>query len=403
MRKLIKLIAGLTLSGIAGCIVLAEGVAVVSSDAVVNARVAVVRAPIDGQLALQPRAIGERVRRGETLGALTDSRADEARLLDLERVASALDTDIGRIQAQIASTSATKSVLRDRTEAYRDGRLRQLKARIDEQQALLASAKAQSVESTAALKRAEELRVNGVQSVAMLDKAQAAHEVNSLNIRAATARLDVLRTELEAASNGTFLGDSYNDTPYSSQRAQELDLRLTELSADLQERTLRLAKTREQIATERQRVAKLRDAFLASPVDGLVWEAPLGNDEYARKGQDLLRLLDCSTVIVTASVSEGDYNRLKVGDPAQFRLSGTNRVFVGQVLRLAGSGAATVYNNLAIAPGPDHLKRFDVALAVPDLLKDPEAGCSVGRTGKVVFSGTPRDLLRSLGSWLGLS
>ena len=91
-----------------------------------------------------------------------------------------------------------------------------------------------------------------------------------------------------------------------------------------------------------------------------------------------------------------------MGDPAQFRLSGTNRVFGGHVLRLAGSGAATVYNNLAIAPGPEHLKRFDVALAIPDLLKDTEAGCAVGRTGKVVFSGTPRDLMRTVGSWLGL-
>ncbi len=402
MRKLFKLATGLALTGVAGYIVLAEGVAVVSADAVVNARVAVVRAPIDGQLSLQPRVIGERVQRGQTLGSLTDVRADDARLFDLERVAGALDTDIERIQAQIANATTSAAALRDRTEAYRDGRIRQLKARIDEQQALLASARAQSIESTAALKRAEELRNNGVQSVAMLDKAQAAHEVNSLNIRAATARLDVLRTELEAASNGTFLGDSYNDTPYSSQRAQELELRLGELSAELQERTRRLTKIREQIALERQRVAKLRDAFLTSPVDGLVWEAPLGNDEYARKGQDLLRLLDCSTVIVTASVTESDYNRLKVGDPAQFRLSGTNRVFGGHVLRLAGSGAATVYNNLAIAPGPEHLKRFDVALAIPDLLKDTEAGCAVGRTGKVVFSGTPRDLMRTVGSWLGL-
>lgn len=403
MRKLVKLFAGLILSGLAGSVILSEGMAVVSSDAVVNARVAVVRAPIDGLLTLQPRAIGERVQNGQALGALTDARADEARLLDLDRAASALETDIGRLQAQIGSITTNKDALRIRAEAYREGRIRQLRSRIDEQQALLASAKAQTVESNAALQRTGELQSRGVQSVAVLDKAQTVHEVNALNIRAASARMESLRTELEAATNGMFLGDSYNDTPYSSQRAQELDLRLSEFASDLQERTLRLSKTREQIAIERQRVSKLRDAFLISPVDGLVWEASLGNSEYARKGQDLLRLLDCSTVIVTASVSESDYNRLKVGDPAHFRLSGTNRTFDGQILRLAGSGAATVYNNLAIAPGPDHLKRFDVALVVPDLLKDAEAACSVGRTGKVVFSGTPREMLRSLGSWLGLS
>ena len=62
MRKLFKLATGLALTGVAGYIVLAEGVAVV-------------RAPIDGQLSLQPRVIGERVQRGQTLNSLTDVRA----------------------------------------------------------------------------------------------------------------------------------------------------------------------------------------------------------------------------------------------------------------------------------------------------------------------------------------
>ena len=78
MRKLFKLAAGLALTGVAGYIVLAEGVAVVSADAVVNARVAVMRAPIDGQLSLQPRVIGERVQRGQTLGSLTAGSSSRA-------------------------------------------------------------------------------------------------------------------------------------------------------------------------------------------------------------------------------------------------------------------------------------------------------------------------------------
>ena len=233
MRKLFKLVSGLALSGFAGYVVITEGVAVVSSDAVVNARVAVVRAPIDGQLTLQPRAIGERIRAGQPLGGLTDERADEARLLDLEHAAGTLETDIGRLQAQVLSVTASRDSLEDRTVAYRDARLRQLRSRIEEQEALLASAKAQFGESDGELKRAEELRARGVQSIAILDRAQAAHQVNTHNIRVAGARLDALRTELDAAANGMFLGDSYNDTPYSSQRGQELSLRLTELGAEL--------------------------------------------------------------------------------------------------------------------------------------------------------------------------
>jgi multidrug resistance efflux pump len=403
MRKASKLTAGLTLICLACYIILVESVTVVSSDAVINSRVAVVRAPINGVLTLEPRTIGQRVRNGEPLGNLSNPRADDTHLLGLERAASELETDITRLRAQIASLEESRSGLRERAEAYREGRIRQLELRIEEQAALLASAKAQSAESSAALRRAEALQFRGVQSVAMLDNVRTAHEVNALNIRAAAVRLDSLHTELEAATKGVFLGDSYNDTPYSSQRLQELEVRLAELGTVLEERAQRLTKTREQVAAERQRLALIRDALLLSPVDGLVWETPSGNGEYARWGQDLLRLLDCTTVIVTASVGESDYNRLKVGDPAQFRLSGTSRVFDAQVLRLAGAGAAGVYGNLAIMPGAEHLARYDVALAVPDLAKDPELGCAVGRTGKVVFSGTPGALLRIPGSWLGLS
>jgi hypothetical protein len=62
-----------------------------------------------------------------------------------------------------------------------------------------------------------------------MEKAQADRDVNSLDAEAASARLEGLRIELDAAMRGTFLGDSYNDVPYSSQRTQELELRAAEL------------------------------------------------------------------------------------------------------------------------------------------------------------------------------
>ena len=46
-----------------------------------------------------------------------------------------------------------------------------------------------------------------------------------------------------------------------------------------------------------------------------------------RKGQGILTVLDCSTVMVTASVSERDYNELYLGEPVRFRVSGTRSAF----------------------------------------------------------------------------
>jgi multidrug resistance efflux pump len=229
MSKLGKVAGGVGLIGVSLYILVSDGLAVTSMGAVVNARVSVVRAPIDGMLDLVPRPIGGHIRAGEPLGSITDERADDARLLDLERAAAAIESDIGRLRSQIESIRHSRAELQRQAAAYNEGRTRQLKARIEETRALLSAAKARAKESVSALSRAEKLRQQGVQSVALMEKAQADRDVNSLDAEAASARLEGLRIELDAAMRGTFLGDSYNDVPYSSQRTQELELRAAEL------------------------------------------------------------------------------------------------------------------------------------------------------------------------------
>ena len=110
----------------------------------------------------------------------------------------------------------------------------------------------------------------------------------------------------------------------------------------------------------------------------------------------MLRLLDCDSTLVTVSVTEGVYNRLTVGEAAVFKLSGEGRSFSASVIRLAGPGAATIYQNLAIAPGQRHLERYDVALIVPSLREAPELRCAVGRTGRAFFEARPLDWLRDM-------
>ena len=97
--------------------------------------------------------------------------------------------------------------------------------------------------------------------------------------------------------------------------------------------------------------------------------------------------------MVTAAVTERVYNSLAVGDAARFRLGGSSAVFEATVARLAGSGAQTIYRNLAVAPSQRHLERFDVALIVP---QPGVEGCMIGRTGRTFFDGRPLDGLRRL-------
>ena len=200
----------------------------------------------------------------------------------------------------------------------------------------------------------------------------------------------------KAAERGVFLGDGFNDAPYSEQRISEIDVQRLELKAQLEAKKLALAAISDRLANERLRVNRLSSSDLVANVNGALWEYLSASGETVQRGQDLMRLIDCDSAIVTLSVSESVYNSLRVGAPATFRLNRSRQVLQGSVIRLAGSGAATIYENMAIAPSQRHLQRYDVALDVPALRDDPDLRCLAGRTGRVFFETRAFDWLRGL-------
>lgn len=393
----LRLVAGAVLVLAALYIILGEQLAGTSADAVINAQVLILRAPIDGVLDLKIRVLGARVDSRESIAVLRDPRPDDTRLVDLDRAATQLEIEARRLKDQSLALQTAQAGYRLQAQAYQAGRIRQIEARISEANSAMEATQSRQRDSDAAYKRITELVRNGFQSQAELGRTRATNEVTLLDVRAAQERVRYLSVELESAKTGIFLGDSNTDAPYSQQRIQELGLQISEVAADLEQRTQRLATTRRQIDEEKRRLGRFSDARIDAPVPGILWEIMSGGGEYVRKSQDVVRIVDCTASIVTASVRESVYNRLKVGDTAQFRLLGSSEVYTGSVTRLAGSGATTVYRSLAIGPSDEHLKRFDVALAFPALQADPALSCAVGRTGRVTFSAGPLQFWRN---WL---
>lgn len=99
------------------------------------------------------------------------------------------------------------------------------------------------------------------------------------------------------------------------------------------------------------------------------------------RGQDLVRLLDCTGLVVTATVGETAYNHLRVGDPARFRFRGETIDHTGRIIGL--TGVATAPANLAIQPSALAKEPYRVTVALPELAKP--GACDVGRTGRVTF------------------
>ena len=150
--------------------------------------------------------------------------------------------------------------------------------------------------------RGTALHLRGVQSDDLYERALRAKEIAQHETIAARKRLEALQVELQAARAGTYLGDSYNDVPSSFQRARELTIRLDETRANLDQLTRKVETLTEQSIAEQKRLIAHTVAALTAPIAGSLWTVQAASGEYVRKGQDLFTVLDCSTVMVTASV-----------------------------------------------------------------------------------------------------
>lgn len=385
-----RLLLGLLIIVVALWIIVGEQMSGASADAVVNAPVVTVRATVAGNLTVAPRQLGARVTSGEVLASIEDPVVDRVRLDDLLMEARLEEAARVQIEALLADTETVRASLLERTEIFRARRLEELRARLAHAEARLAILEAGGGPATGAQQQLLDAVEEGT------DRLPAEPRLDALTLDHARERVEVLRIALRAAEDDVFLGDGYNDAPNAEQRAVELAGEVSSLLTRLAEAEERVAAVGERVDRERRRVNGLTGGEMQAPVTGLLWEVLQASGVNVQRGDPLLRLVDCRGTLVTASVTERVYNSLAVGDAAEFRLGGTSTVYGATVARLAGSGAETIYRNLAVAPSERHLERYDVALIVPELAELGVEGCMIGRTGRAFFDGRPLDGLRRL-------
>ncbi len=390
----IKIVAGLVLIFIALFVIIKEQTAGVSADAFVNARLTTTRAPIAGTFELVSRPLGARIDRGETIGTIVDPLVDNVRLADLNQQHLATKAELDRLNATAEGLTSSIEELQTRAENYQRERIEQLKSQIDGAQASAKAAEARLRYARLSLDRSNRLSDQGVRTGEALEQSRSLAEVAELDLANAQETVRSARINLAAAERGIFLGDGYNDAPYSEQRISELEVQRDQLQASAAAQASVLEALDARIRAEQLRVNRLSSASLQANVSGLIWDYLAVSGEAVQRGQDLVTLVDCQSTIVTLSVTERVYNGITLGSSAQFRMNGSDQLLSGVVTRVAGSGASTVYENLAIAPSERHLERFDVTLDVPALRQEPELFCLIGRTGRVFFEDRPLDWLR---------
>ncbi len=393
-RRVVKTLLGLALVAAVGYEPLQRMAQTSSVEAIVNARVITLRAPIEGevQAGQAVRDSGAALAPGDLLFRVVDPRADRGRVDDLSRQLEQARDERPRLAARLESARALLAELTEQTRQFREARIRQLEARHDELTADAAAAHARALDATATVERANWLTAQGAGTTVQANQAKRDADVAAQNEIAAQRQIVANDVELDAARRGVFVGDSYNDRPTSAQRADDLSQQIVDFEQALDESDRRIARLSQDVADEQARYAELSSAAIVAPAKGSVWEVLTAPGEQVRRGQELVRVLDCGGALVTATVGEAVYNRLSVGSPAHFQPRDGGGDLAGTVISLTGS--STTPANFAILPSALARGAYHVTVSVPGLAGGRD--CDVGRTGRVIFDGPHADLMDAL-------
>ena len=298
-RRLVKVALGLALVGSLGWGPLRALLTTTSVEALVNARVETIRSPIEGIVASVPDAARDWSASGPAPRLrIVDPLADHARLDDLQRQREALESEARMLERQSELTKAALETLDAQIERFREGRLKLLDARLATQTAEHAAAAARASQAAAAKRRADELSKSGASTAAESDRRLYEWLAASSTEAAEQKRLDETKVERDAIAQGVFVGDSYNDSPSSEQRAVELRLKAGDLDARAMAARSQMKLLEVRSPKRKPGFARGRSRSSTCPTSGRVWEMLTAPGERVGKGRTSCA---CSTARIRSS------------------------------------------------------------------------------------------------------
>ena len=358
-----------------------------SSEAILNARIITIATPIEGRVVAPPPADGSVVAWGAPLVTIQNPTVDRSRLQDLKASRTRTQVQIVGLKHLRDILTAELAMLNKQNAAYRGATVTRLAltASAAKDDALAAQALAHDAQQNYQRKHA--LRAGTTISLADID--HAGNEAVRTQAVAESLRLTAQRLadELEAAKSGVLVGANRNDVPYSQQRADEYRVRKAETKAQIATLAARLAQFELQLAAERARDAKLAATELTAPAPGVVWRPLVAAGSAVARNSDLMSLIDCSTLYVTAVFGSQQFENLYPGRPAVVHVLGTGSDYPATIVDTRAMQGSDTAERFFAAPLPKLDDRQILAvLRIDDPGKLASQGyCSVGRRVEVRF------------------
>lgn len=361
----------------------------IRSNGTINARMVTVQAPISGTIVRDLPDVGSLIDDGVLLTRITDDSESQGLLSSLTVERDFLTVRIAAIEQRLAEAVSMSATLDERVARYGGSLLENLAFRVREAGARREYWQAVLAERTSAVKRNKELVSKGAISAVRLEEAQSQLLQAREEINRAQADSDRFSQELNSARSGVFISDGQNDVPYSQQRLDELAIRKADLELELAEARGRLAAIGGQLEIEGPRAERRQSAVVRSPLKGIVWRRMVSANVRVTRNDDLMKILDCSTMFAEIAISESTAEKLDIGEPVIVRVQGSDTEYRAEVKEIRGTRSVTPGLEYAAAPPP--LKKDEVLLVASftteDVYREPESFCGVGRRAEVTIDG----------------
>jgi multidrug resistance efflux pump len=383
-----RVLVGVLLLSAAILAVLPSFTGYTSLDGTVNARFALVSAPIEGVVSDTPPKVGTALAEDTSIFFIANDRIARTAEAQLDADLGASKEKLRALEAQAKDLSALKADLVGRLKEYQQASIASVQQEIIVRQQRIATAQANKTSAEADLSRKQTLGATGVVAGSSVEQARAASVSATSEQNIAKAELERLQRQLDALKRGTFVGEGRNDVPYSQQRTDEVAIQLANVEAQIRIEKARIQQLSRQLLLERSRNDRLSFAAVQVPFKGVIWRNNVVAGSNVLVGNELMRLLDCRDLFVDILVDEVNYDEIKPGDPADVRLLGTSQIIGGHVVSVRGSAAAVEDVVLAASPPKSQGKnaRIRVALDPSDMQADYANFCQVGRTVQVRFA-----------------
>lgn len=364
----------------------------ISSQAVVNARLSTVEAPVTGQVNDVKFETGDRVADKQVLALVGPSPLQSQRMLGDQD--DALDAESSRVDAALAGGEVEKARYDAAYQAYVQHSIDDLTGKVSEATSKLQEAQHRLAAANQNLTRDRQALSTHLISRTVVDHDSEVADEAQQTADAATGQLDDLKKRLSDFRNG-YTPETGAVPPFLAQRDQTLN----EID-QLREEKVAVDQRLNQAAEERMS----RDIFahgpqpIHSPVSGVIWARSVAAGQIVQAGDDLFHIADQSSIHVEVWMDRRYGPQLSVGDPALIYLSGLGQEFKGHISSFEGTSHRHLDEQInAIDLQAVHPDQYHVTIELDPA--DRKVGY-IGQAAKVLFPGTNHTLRARIYFWL---